>query len=788
MNRTSRWFSHLFLRYAALIAIVVGSILVLTAAVVVWEAWRENESRAGLLLAERARSTATRIQEHLAGIEAQVSSVANLPWVAAKLGRDDRVFEYQRLQRVIPSLAELVAVDGVGKELVRVSRTGATVIASGRDVSNELSISSAEAMSIDETMPPRYGSAIFRDGIDPYAWVVVREKPVGYTAALVNMKFISDFVAEMKFGESGRAFVVDGSGHVIAHPDIRLLLRKLNVAQFPDVARAVSTTADSAVSVGRSFDGGLAVFVSSKIGKTGWHAVVEQSREEMLAPVLAAAYRAVLFALIGLVCALALALFLARHLTRPILQLRAAVAQIGAGNFETRANVNTGDELQGLAEEFNRMAEQLKTSYAELEARVKERTQELSTASDRISAQSQQVELLNATLTENLKELGLKKEQADNANAAKTRFLASASHDLRQPMHAISLLVGILHDRIQYPEVRLLVDKVQMSVRAMENLFDSLLDISKLDAGIVKPNFDKIEIGGQLRLIDLNYTPLAMQKGVELRIVHSRAIVNTDAVLIERIISNLVSNAIRYTARGRILVGCRRHGPSLQLLVFDTGIGIAPEYLDNIFEEFFQVANPESDRSKGLGLGLSIVKRSADLMGHRLIVKSQPGRGSTFGIELPFVGMASGEPPLPLPESIASNRLRSAFLVVIDDDKENLFAIEALCTQWGCRVVSACSAAQAIEKLTDHLRQPDLIISDFRLRDRLTGAAAVEQIRTYADALIPAIIVTGDLAGGDASRISLELVTVLGKPVNPNTLRTTADALLAMAEVRNTAL
>lgn len=472
---------------------------------------------------------------------------------------------------------------------------------------------------------------------------------------------------------------------------------------------------------------------------------MEQRRSEALRPVylsLAAALGA--FA-VSILVAIAASFVLARRLATPILALREGAARIGSGDLSARIEADTGDEIALLADDFNRMASRLGESYESLERRVAERTAELA----------------------------MRRQEADAANAAKTRFLAAASHDLRQPMHAISLLVGLLHDRVRSASERELVEKVQDSVQAMENLFSGLLDISKLDAGAVRPNNVPFEIGAVLRHVALHGAPSARAKGLEFRVVPSRTVVVSDPVLLERILSNLVTNAIRYTDRGKVLVGCRRAGNALRVLVCDTGIGIAPEYRDEIFEEFFQVRHTERDRSQGLGLGLSIVKRTARLLGHELVVRSVPGKGSIFGVVVPRTHPSAGGPSDATGGPTAV--LEGIFAVVINDEKESRFAMELLLRQWGCHVVTARSGEEAIELLANHLRTPDLIVSDYRLGGGLSGLSAIRRIREQCEQDVPAIILTGDVSAEDLQ--TLEGVVVLYKPVNVERLRAAAAEL-----------
>src|SRR6185312_9584840 len=235
---------------------------------------------------------------------------------------------------------------------------------------------------------------------------------------------------------------------------------------------------------------------------------------------------------------------------------------------------------------------------------------------------------------------------------------------------------------------------------------------------------------------------------------------------------------VRHTAKGRVLVGCLRRGGALRILVIDTGMGVPRRFQHDIFDEFFQLANPERDRSKGLGLGLSIVKRTAEILHHPLIFHSEVNRGSTFGVEVPL--LASHSLPFVSARIATPNpgRFAGTFVLVIDDDKESRFAIEALCTQWGCLVVGAVSAEAALQKLQGHLRSPDLIISDFRLQRGETGIRAIKMVRQRMEDSIPAIVVTGDTSVRDVDLTQQTRVALLFKPINAEKLWTAAEKLL----------
>lgn len=251
-----------------------------------------------------------------------------------------------------------------------------------------------------------------------------------------------------------------------------------------------------------------------------------------------------------------------------------------------------------------------------------------------------QVRAINGSLEQRVRErtaeLEGAKRQAERANAAKSQFLAAASHDLRQPVQALVYFAAALTSRIRDEGAQRLLADLHRSVAAIGMLLDALLDISKLDAGIVKPQPEDVPVNELLSRMGAEFAPRAAANGVRLRVVPCGARVRTDPLLLARIVQNLVANAVRYTPNGRILVGCRRQGDSLRICVIDTGIGIPFDRLDDIFEEFTQLGNEERDREKGLGLGLAIVNRLALLLGHRVAVHSQPGHGSTFSVQLPL--------------------------------------------------------------------------------------------------------------------------------------------------------
>lgn len=392
------------------------------------------------------------------------------------------------------------------------------------------------------------------------------------------------------------------------------------------------------------------------------------------------------------------------------------------------------------------------------------------------------VSLENTALVDELTE---QKETAIKANLAKTRFLASASHDLRQPMHTIGLLVALLRNRGGPPEQNNIIEKIHGATQAMENLFTGLLDISKLDAGMVKANVEDFAIADVLDSARVNFAPQAEDNGLTLRLAPCSAAVKSDAVILERIIANLVANAVRYTKRGKILVGCRRRKNAIEIQVWDTGIGIPADRQTEIFQEFFQLGNAERDRTKGLGLGLSIVKRSADLLGHPIAVRSAPGNGSCFSVTVARGAKLAASETIQAGDPNASRRVEvfNLFIVVIDDELDIRFAMQSILEQWGCHVLSAASASEAITQLRNHLRTPDLIISDYRLRDNQNGILAVQAIRAALEEELPAIIITGDLAAEELRQVTVLGLPLAHKPISAEHLRQLIIETIAHAAV-----
>jgi signal transduction histidine kinase len=381
-------------------------------------------------------------------------------------------------------------------------------------------------------------------------------------------------------------------------------------------------------------------------------------------------------------------------------------------------------------------------------------------------------------LSESLQEVADKSRELELASQYKSHFLASASHDLRQPLHALNLFVAQLHSEANPAERSRLVGRIDAAVGSMNELFEALLDMTKLEAGILKPSPAEFPIARLLGRIETTFADAARKKGLRLRVVGSSGWVASDPILLERILLNLVSNAVRYTDRGGVVIGCRRHGEKLRIDVCDTGAGIPEDQRQNIFGEFFRLVGSGRDGGSGLGLGLAIVDRLGRLLGHPVELGSRPGRGSRFSVSVPLAPHPLVAWDTPAPAAAIPDPARGKRIIVIDDDALVLDGMRGILQSWGCQVETATSGDAALAVLTANGALPDLIISDSRLADGRTGIEAIERLRAAAGAPIPAFVITGDTAPERLREASAAGFHLLHKPVSPMALRTTLSRLL----------
>ncbi len=392
-------------------------------------------------------------------------------------------------------------------------------------------------------------------------------------------------------------------------------------------------------------------------------------------------------------------------------------------------------------------------------------------------------ESLERRVAQRTAELEAARAKAEEANIDKTRFIAAASHDLLQPLHAARLFVAAMAERHPRDD---LVEKIDHGLGAVESLLDALLDIAKLDAGAVKPEIRAVPVGPLLDSLIASFAPIADKQGVELRCVSTNAVTKSDPALLRRVLQNFLSNAIRYShrpgKRARVLLGCRR-GAELTITVVDNGPGIAPEQQQLVFQEFTRLRAPARDGERGLGLGLAIVDRIARVLGHRIQLRSLPGKGSSFSIAVPLAPVSEVRKPAAAPIAARSRRFAHAPLVIcIDDEHQVREGMAALLGSWGCETIVGQGAEEILGAIEDAGRTPDLLLVDLHLGNGENGFSIIAQLRQRWGADLPAALITANRDPATVAIARSQRVDVLLKPVKPAQLRALIAQRAASAE------
>ena len=443
----------------------------------------------------------------------------------------------------------------------------------------------------------------------------------------------------------------------------------------------------------------------------------------------------------GLCLAVALAVGIGNSVIRPVRQLAGAMADLGEGKGVAPLSIKGGGEFRTLGQGFNEMAARLQADARELEAKIEEATRALIA----------------------------QKNTAEEATAAKSRFIAAASHDLRQPLHAIGLFTATLERRTQGSELQAMVDDLAQAVSVMTRLFDALLDISRLDSGIVIAEARPFPLDRLFAQVAAEYLDAAERKGLRLRVRPTTAVVVTDELLLHRLLANLVANAVRHTDRGTAMICGRVRGDDILIEVRDSGIGIPLDQQKNIFEEFYQIGNLARDRSLGLGLGLAIVSRLARLLGTQVTVRSAPGRGSVFSLRVPrgeeHRVAAPAEPPREraLPEAMLP-------VLVVDDDPLVLSGNRALLEELGCQVTTVSDAEGARAALAALPGKSVLVLCDLWLPGGRNGIELLQELPLTGRS-ISGILISGDTRPETMQAAKAAGYPLLHKPVSPAKLR-----------------
>jgi signal transduction histidine kinase/ActR/RegA family two-component response regulator len=734
----------LFLKYVAMFVVIVSLALAINGVSDIWFSYHEQQNLLFRIQREQARSAADKIGQFLGEI------TAGLVWetqVSLSDGTlDEWKFDAVRVMRQVPSLAEIVQLDATGREQYRMSREAPDVIESHVDHSQEAAFSQAMANKV------YYGPVYFIDESQPYMTIAMAgvRPEFGVIVAQVNLTFIWDVISPIKVGKFGEAYVVDEAARLIAHPDISQVLRKTDMSGLAQVQAA--RAAESSGLTDQPLQGvditGRRVLSTyaevkppdvsnfDKVKPPEWLVFAELPADEAYGPLYDSALRSGVIILVALVLAIFAGLLLARRMVVPIRALQAGAARIGGGDLGQRIAINTGDELEALGDQFNAMAARLQESYAGLEGKVEERTRQL-----------------------------------EAANQAKSRFIAAASHDLRQPLHALGLFVAQLHGRLRAAERSQIVGRIEAALSAMNELFSALLDISKLDAGATNINITVFPVAQLLAHAETTFAGAAREKKLSFRALPSGAWVKSDFILLQQIVFNMVQNALRYTRSGGVLIGCRKRGEQLRIEVWDSGIGIPPDQHDKIFGEFYRLGEPDRDQRAGLGLGLAIVDRLCRLLDHPIAVKSTVGKGSVFAVTVPLAPADKRAIEASIVPRAQPSLSYDKLVLVIDDDPLVLEGMSGIFRKWGCRVITADSDSKALKAAAEQDDLPDLIISDYHLANGRTGIETIEWLRFELSAPIPAFLISGDTDPATLNEAKVKGFHLLHKPVNPMALR-----------------
>jgi len=598
---------RLFGKYVVYFALLVTAALVASGVSGMYFSYRDNVAALVDLQREKALAAAYKIEQYIREIEHQIGWTA-LPRLATGMPvLDQRRLDYLKLLRQVPAITEISYLDTNGKEQLRVSRLAMDVVGSNKDYLDDPVFTEAH------TGKTWFGPVYFRKETEPYMKLSVpagRDDP-GVTVCDVNLKFIWDVITQIKIGKAGYAYVVGPNGRLISHPDISRVLQKSDYSGLPQVKALLLESASSdgigpEITIADNAAGEPVLVASARIPSLGWAVLVEQPRVEAFAPLYESMQRTGLLLLAGLVLALLVSLALARRMVTPIQALQSGAAKIGAGRLDQRIEVHTGDELEALADQFNRMAQDLYESYSGLERKVEERTREL-----------------------------------EVANRHKSEFLANMSHELRTPLNAVIGFSEVLQEKMfgDLNEKQLeYVRDIHTSGKHLLSLINDILDLSKVEAGHMELELSRFDLPTALGNAMTLVKERAGRHGIALALEVDQRLNSFvgDERKFKQILLNLLSNAVKFTPEGgKIGVNAEPIEGAIEISVTDTGVGIAPQDQELIFEEFRQAGNDYTRKTEGTGLGLTLTRKFVELHGGSIRVTSELGKGSTFTFTLP---------------------------------------------------------------------------------------------------------------------------------------------------------
>jgi signal transduction histidine kinase len=605
--------------YFLISLVLISGGLITSGLVELYFRYRESSAAVVKLQQEITSGAASKIEQFVQEIERTTRGATKNREITEKGLSPEYQFELRRLLVVAPAITEAMAIDTEGIARVTVSRF-TSILPQGKKI--ELAL---PALQLAKEGKSYYSPVYFYRDSEPYMTIAVpieryAGRMIGVLQVQVNLKYVWDLVSKLKVGTGGYAYAIGRKGDLIAHPDISLVLQRRNIADLSQVRSALQSRTDAGIppwTVARNL-GGQQVFSSwATIPILGWAVFLEQPVEEIYGPLYASLFRTSGFLLLGLGMALVASLLVARRVVWPLETLRKGVERIGGGDMNSRLDVKTGDEIELLAEEFNRMAENVREAYGGLEQKVEERTHELAFANER------------------LKEL----------DRLKSDFVSNVSHELRTPLTAIKGAVDLILREVAGPltekQIHYLT-RVRSNTQHLAGLINDLLDLSKIESGKIEVKSSLVSMGGLVHEVVETLRPIAVEKGIALEaaIPEQSIMVWADRDKINQVLMNLIGNAIKFTpAHGTVTVSASRNGDErVQVSVSDTGPGVPPEEKEKIFDKFYQVGEVDGVKPKGTGLGLAICKALVELHGGRIWVESEMNRGSTFYFTLPASG------------------------------------------------------------------------------------------------------------------------------------------------------
>lgn len=720
-------------RYFAVIGLGIALVLLAAIAVETTFSYRERLADVARMQVREVQAAAGQVEQFLGTVNGILRESLDVPWAQPAFGAEDRRTEFHRLMKIVPSLDSIRAVDQAGHVRIAVSR---------RDLDRPAeTVFSAPALLARARKDGAAVGPVFRNGTEPSVMLAAanRGESGEVLVAELNLRAVSDIVTGLKVGSSGHAFLVDADNRLIAHRDhARTLL-----PPSPDAVNQLTAARRRLDETGiampfETLNGeGVSVFTAAvRIRYWDWMVLAEEPTDAALAPVRATLFRLLALLALGLLVAMLLSVVLARQLSAPILAVRRGAERIAGGDFAARIDVETGDEVEALAREFNVMAAQLQDYTAGLERKVEQKTFELQAAL----------------------------KVAQDAVRARTLFLAAASHDLRQPLYAISLLADTLGNAGLNVQGEVVLEKQRQAIDILRKLFDNLLDLSRFDAGEVRPLVRIMALQDVLGPVATEHEILCQAKGLQWRCEIADAWVSCDPELVRRLAGNLLSNAVRYTSEGSVGLMARSSGDEVEVSISDTGCGIAQGDQERIFDEFVQLSNPARDRSRGVGLGLSIVKRIADLLHAGLRLESQPGRGTTVKFRLPIAARPAEPETLPAPPDADEADLSGLRLWVVEDDAMVRSALELQLASNGIDYAFATTREEIEALRASDGQWPDAVMLDDMLGTSESGLALARWLATHVPARA-ILIVTGNVDPTRLAQLGGSGFQVARKPV-----------------------